>query len=321
MTRTTNHETPAASRPADTRPARRWPLGLLVALCAFLPVTARALDGSLTTPQPWRTEPAPDELKNITVDEHLGATVPLDAAFTDDANQAVTLGTYLNGARPVIVQLGYYGCPMLCDYISRGLATSLKDLDVSVGADFDVVFISIDPNENWALAQTKKRAYLQDYNRGGAAGGLHLLTGSQQQITRVAKALGFNYKWVPSAGQFSHPAALVVCAPNGKISRYVYGVKFEPALIKTALAEAKAGVVRESVDKFVLSCFQFDGKQGRHAAFAMSLMRLGGAVTALALVGGLVVVLRREHRRRGDGDKGNGFPMGPASSTTTGPQT
>jgi protein SCO1/2 len=292
----------------------------LFALIVAAGVPASVAASPLTGPDgPARMEPAPDELRNIGVDERRDTTIPLDAQFVDDTNEKVTLAKYFGaGKRPVILQLGYYGCPMLCDYVSRGLADSLKDMDLAVGVDFDVVFVSIDPNEQWTLAQSKKRAYVQAYGRDGkvSAGGLHFLTGHQDQIVRVAKACGVKYKWVPSAAQFSHPAALVVCSPQGRITSYLYGVKFEAADVRAAVHDAAVGKIGAAVEQFALTCFQFDGNQGKHAKAAMTLMRVGGAVTVLALGTTMFVVFRREARRNAreaasdgnDDDDGGGAP-------------
>jgi cytochrome oxidase Cu insertion factor (SCO1/SenC/PrrC family) len=187
---------------------------LLASLACASPATA-----GMVTPEPPRTprmEPAPDELKNITIDERLNTTLPLDLTFTDERNQPVRLGQYFTGKKPVVLQLGYYGCPMLCDLVSRGLTQSLKPVELTPGADFEIVFISIDPNETWQLAQGKKRAFLREYDRPGTDGGWHFLTGRPDQIERIARAVGFNYKWVPSAGQFSHPAAIAIATPEGR---------------------------------------------------------------------------------------------------------
>jgi protein SCO1/2 len=262
---------------------------------------APAARAGMVTPEPPRTprmEPAPDELEGVTIDEHLNTALPLDLAFTDERNQPVRLGQYFTGKKPVVLQLGYYGCPMLCDLVSKGLTQSLKSVELNAGADFEVVFISIDPNENWQLAQGKKRSYLREYDRPGTESGWHFLTGKADQIEQVAKAVGFNYKWVPSAGQFSHPAAITVCTPEGKLSRYLYGVRFEDQTLRLSLVEASEGKIGTTVDRFMLTCFQYDGRHGRYAMTAMTIMRLGGGLTMLVLGGVLLTLFRREARRR-----------------------
>jgi len=270
----------------------------VVCLLAVL-LFAHAAGAQLTgPPDKPRMEVAPDELKNISLDEHLNGQLPLDASFVDDTHNPVKLGDYFKGKKPVVLQLGYYGCPMLCDLISQGATQSLKRLKLNAGADYDVVFISIDPKEDWTLAQGKKRSYVDEYGRAGSAGGWHFLTGREADIKRVAQAVGFNYKWVASAGQFSHPAGLIICTPEGKISRYLYGVRFEEKTLRLSLVEASEGKIGTTTDHFLLTCFQYDGRQGKYALAAMGLMRIGGAVTLVVLICVLVWLFRREARRK-----------------------
>jgi protein SCO1/2 len=187
---------------------------------------------------------------------------------------------------------------MLCDLISQGATASLKQLSLDAGADYQFVFISIDPKEDWQLAQQKKKSYLDQYGRFGAQAGWHFLVGREPDIKQVSKAVGFNYKWVPSANQFSHPAGLIICTPEGKISRYLYGVKFEDKTLRLSLVEASDGKIGTTTDHFLLTCFQYDGKQGKYALAAMGLMRLGGAVTLAILASVLIWLFRREKRHK-----------------------
>jgi protein SCO1/2 len=273
---------------------------LAVMLSFALPAPAQ-LTGPTDKP---RMEAAPDELKNIGLDEHLNGQLPLDLSFVDETNHPVKLRDYFTGKKPVVLQLGYYGCPMLCDLISRGATASLKEVPLTTGADFEVVFISIDPHEDWTLAQAKKRSYVTEYGRPGSAGGWHFLTGREEQIHQVAKAVGFNYKWVASAGQFSHPAGIILCTPEGKISRYLYGVKFDEKTLRLSLVEASEGKIGTIGDRFLLTCFQFDGHQGRYAFLAMSLMRWGGALTLIVLTTVMIRLFRRDARRKALEDLG-----------------
>jgi protein SCO1/2 len=289
----------------------------LLALLAFV---APAATAGLVTPEPPpgtpRMEPAPDELKGITIDEHLNGQLPLDLTFTDERNRPVQLREFFTGKRPVILQLGYYSCPMLCSLVSRGLVDSLKPVQYTAGEDYELVFISIDPNEDWQLAQGKKRSFLKEYNRPGAENGWHFLTGKAPEIEKVAKAVGFNYKWVPSVGQFSHPAAVAICTPDGKLSRYLYGVRFDEQTLRLSLVEASKGQIGTTVDHFLLTCFQYDGKQGKYAVTAMTMMRMGGALTMVVLFGVLFTLFRREAHRRhheeGHDTPGDGPPTATA---------
>lgn len=235
--------------------------------------------------------------KDITVDEHTGARLPLDLTFTDENGQTVQLGQYFKGNKPVVLQLGYYGCPMLCNLISKGIAQSLKEVKLTTGTDYDVVFVSIDPSEGPKIAFDKKRFFLQEYGREGGSG-WHLLTGKEPQIKQLAGAVGFNYRWIDSAGQFAHPAVIMVIMPDGKVSRYLYGVRFNPQTLRLSLVEASNGKIGSAVDQLYLTCFQYDGRQGKYALAAIGLMRGGGVLTMLIV--GLVLfrMFRKEARER-----------------------
>jgi protein SCO1/2 len=284
---------------------RKLPAVLVLVMALGLGAsTVRAADvPSGPTPQPnWfvgdgRTEAVPNEVKNVTVKEHLNSTIPLDLAFTDEYGKSVKLREYFSGKKPVLLQLGYYKCPMLCSLISEGIADTLSEVKLDVGKDFEVVFVSIDPSEGSDLAEAKKHSFERAYHRPGTDGGWHLLTGKQDQIKKLADAVGFEYRWVESAGQFSHPACIVLATPDGHISRYLYGVKFDPKTVRLSLVEASDGKIGTTVDAFILTCFQFDGHQGKYALMAVGMMRIGGAVTVLAVASLIGYLLWRERRR------------------------
>jgi protein SCO1 len=273
-------------------------LTVLAAWLALAPVVAPAQQRPNPAGSP-RSDYAPPELKEVTVDEKPNQPLPLDVAFVDEMNRPVKLGDYFGKeGRPVVLQLGYYKCPMLCDLISKGMVDSLKKVELEPGKDYDVVFVSIDPTETFDLAQKKKRSYVQAYGRAGAETGWHFLTGKETAIKRVAEATGFNYRWVQSAGQYSHPSAIMICTPDGKVSRYLYGVQFKEQTMRLSLVEASAGKIGTTTDRFMLTCFQYDGKQGRYAMAAMTLMRLVGGLTAVGIATTLFILFRREARRR-----------------------
>lgn len=251
-----------------------------------------------------------DAPKDLTIDEHPGAALPLDLELKDDAGRTVSLRKYFDGQKPVVLQFGYFECPMLCGLVSRGLADSLKDIPLSAGKDFQVVYVSIDPTETPDLARRKKESYLQEYGRPGAADGWHLLTGGEAQVAALAKAAGFQYQWVPSAKQFAHPAVLMVGTPDGKLSRYLYGVSFDPKTVRLSLVEASGGKIGTTTDRFILTCLKYDGHQGRYAFAAIGLMRIAGAVTVLAVGFVLVRLFRREARGLAGPGRMNSPPTG-----------
>jgi protein SCO1/2 len=271
-------------------------------------------------PGQGRMEPAPDALKNVSVDEKLDTSIPLDLTFEDDAGQKVELRKYFTGNRPVVLQLGYYGCPMLCDLVSQRLADSLKTLTLDAGKDFDVVFVSIDPNESSTLAAGKKRHYVDEYNRPGTEGGWHFLVGKAPQVEALAKAVGFNYTWVPSAQQYSHPAAVILLTPQGKVSRYLYfGGTLEEKTLRLSLVEASEGKIGTTMEHFLLRCFQYDGRQGRYAFTAMAVMRAAGVLTVAVLAFGLYFLFRRDPTHKARAAKTGGGGDDTTTTNTTDP--
>lgn len=241
-----------------------------------------------------RAEPLPKELEGVGIEERPGAQVPLDAVFFNEEGREVTLGELLGG-KPTILTLVYYRCPMLCGLVLQGVLDGLKGLPATVGEEFHVVTISIDPLETPTLAKLKKQTYLGEYGRAGAAAGWHFLTGKQDQIQRVANSVGFFYKWNEERQEYAHAAGIFVLSPQGKVARTLYGVLYEPRTLKLALSEAREGKSSWG-EKIVLYCFHYDANEGRYVVAASRIMRAGGAVTLLALGSWLFVSWRRSRR-------------------------
>ena len=242
-------------------------------------------------------EPAPKELQNIGIDEKSGQTLPLDLKFLDETGQTVELRKYFNNNRPVVLQLSYFGCPSLCSLVSNGLVESLNDLTLTMGKEFDVINVSFDPAETARLAKLKKQSFLDAYNRPAGAEAWHFLTGNPAEIKQLTDAVGFRYKWVESSKQFSHPAVLILLTPDGKISRYLYGVKYEPRTLRLSLVEASEGKIGTTIDRFILTCFHYDSYAGKYTPVAMNIMRGGGVLTVLTIPLVIGYLVRREHRR------------------------
>lgn len=243
-----------------------------------------------------RADYKPEQLAEVKLEEKLGQQIPLDAAFVDETGTPVTLKKYFDAGKPVIVQLGYFGCPTLCAMVSHGLLDSLKEVSLQPGKDFQIVYISIDPQEKPTLAAEKKQSYLGDYARPGTETGWHFLTGRTEQIDRVANAVGFSYRYIPSAAQYAHPAGIIFAAPDGKISRYIGGVRFDPNTVRYSLVEASQGKVGTVMDQLFLTCFQFDGHQGRYAFTALYIMRAGGVIVMIIVGIVLTRMFLRERR-------------------------
>lgn len=225
----------------------------------------------------------PAAAEGVAFEQHLGAAVPTDAAFADESGRDVTLADFLDDRRPVILTLVQYRCRMLCNEVLTGLVEGLARVDPAVGEGFRVVAVSIDAREGPELAAGKRAAYVGQYARADG-GGWHFLTGSEASIRRVADAVGFRFRYDPRTDQFAHPAGIVVLTPDGRISRYFYGSVFPPRDLRLGLVEASEGRLGTLTDRVLLLCYHYDPGTGRYTATVMGFVRLGGAVTLLALV-------------------------------------
>ena len=238
----------------------------------------------------------PPMLKDVAIDQRLGQSLPLDAIFQDEEGHAVRLGQYFLG-RPVILVLAYYNCPMLCTQVFNGLTSSLRVLSFDAGKEFEVVAVSFDPNDRPADARAKKKPYVEQYGRPGAAAAWHFLTGSTASIERLTEAVGFHYKYDDSIGQFAHASAIYVATPEGKLSRYFYGIEYAPRDLRLGLIEASNHRIGNPVDQLLLFCYHYDPKIGRYSAAVLSFVRFGGIAAVLILSTFLAVMWRRDRRR------------------------
>jgi protein SCO1/2 len=258
--------------------------------------------------QPSSAIPAP--LREIGFDQNIGAPVPLDAPFRDEAGRHVRLGDYF-GERPVVMVFAYYECPMLCTLAINGVASALSVLSLDAGRDFEVVIVSFDPRDTPAAAAAKKAGYLHRYNREGAEAGWHFLTGDRESIDRVTGAAGFRYAWDADTKQWAHPAGVMLLTPEGRLARYLFGIEYSPRDLRFALVEASAGKLGSRVDSLLLYCFHYDPTTGRYGLVIMRAIRLAGAATVLALGGFILVMVRRERARGSTGSpraKGSARP-------------
>lgn len=233
----------------------------------------------------------PPQLKDVTFEQQLGKQLPLDTRFRDENGRDVALGDYF-GKRPVVLAFVYYSCPMLCTQVLNGVSSAVKVMPFEVGRDFDVVYVSFDPRDTPKAAADKKRAQLADYHQAATAGGWHFLTGDEAAIRRVTQAAGFSYRWDEASGQFAHVSGVLAVTPDGRLSRYFYGVEYSPKELRMALVESGEGKVGSLADRLLLYCYHYDPATGRYGVVAMNLVRLGGAVT-VALLGGFIWIMRR----------------------------
>jgi protein SCO1 len=254
-------------------------------------------------PQAPRSVPPPGKaaaeqipiLREVGIDQKLGAELPLDLIFVDESGRDIKLGD-LFGKRPVILALVYYECPMLCTQVLNGLDGSLNALGLSAGTDFDVIAVSFDPGETPALAAQHRKMFLDRYRRAGAEGGVRFLTGKQDSITRLADAVGFRYAYDQEIDQFAHPAAITLLTADGRVSRYLYGIEFAPRDLKLGLVEASEGRIGTAVDSLLLFCYHYDPETGKYGMAIMNIIRLGGVLTVIGLGAFIFASLRRERR-------------------------
>jgi protein SCO1/2 len=237
----------------------------------------------------------PTVLAKVAFEQRLNEPLPLDLRFKDEAGRDVRLGDYF-GERPVVLAFVYYECPMLCTQVLNGLTGVLKLIDSTVGKEFDVVTVSFDPRETSVLAAAKKKVYLDDYKRPEAERGWHFLTGAEASIAELTKAAGFSYVWDDSTKQFAHASGIVVATPEGKLSRYFFGIDYAARDLQFALIESSAGKIGSLTEKLLLYCYHYDPKSGAYGFVAMQAVRIGGVVTLAALAAFMIVSIRRDTR-------------------------
>lgn len=239
----------------------------------------------------------PDALKKVGIEQKLGEQLPLDAELKDENGNAVRLGEYFNKGRPVILALVYYECPMLCNEVLNGLTGSLKGMSLVAGKDFDVVAVSFDTRENDKpdLAKNKKASYMERYAHPGTENGWHFLTGTQDSIDKVTKAAGFNYYWDDKTSQFAHAGGIMITTPEGKMSRYFYGIDYAPKDVKFGIMESAENKVGNPAEQLLLYCYHYDPATGKYGLAILRVMRVMGVATLLGL-GTLLFVFWRKNK-------------------------
>jgi protein SCO1/2 len=231
-------------------------------------------------------------LKNVGIEQRLNEQLPLETVFRDETGMPVKLGDYF-GKKPIILSLVYYRCPMLCGELLSGLEGSLKALSFDAGKEFDVLTVSFDPKDTPEDATAKKASVLKHYRRASAAEGWHFLTGSQESITALTKAVGFSYDYDEKSGQFAHSTAIMVLTPEGKIAQYYYGVEFPPRDLRLGLIQASQNKIGTLADQVLLYCFHYDPQAGKYSAIVNRILQLAGGFTVLSLGTVLLVLFRR----------------------------
>jgi protein SCO1 len=249
----------------------------------------------------------PPALANVGFDPQLNKQIPLDAPFVDENGQPATIRQFA-GKKPVVLAFVYFTCPMLCSQVEQSLVGTLKMISFNPGRDYDVVFVSFDPNDKPAEALQKKQEAMSRFARPDTANGWHFLTGTQESIDAVTKAANFRASYDPSTKLFGHASGILILTPDGRISRYFFGVEYPPSNVRLGLVDASSGKIGTPVDHLLLFCYQYDPSKGRYSATIMTVIRMGGVVTLFCMAIGFVIFRRRDHRAA----SGNAGPSSPA---------
>jgi protein SCO1/2 len=263
---------------------------LIVGLLASLPLLAESRLPSNDGPGALPANVRPPQLEGVGIDEDLGKPIDLSLTFIAENGYPVALSEYFHKDRPVILNLVYYNCPMLCTLVLNGQTEAMRAIPWTPGKEYEVVTISIDPRESFDVARKKKAIYMGSYDR--PAPGWHFLVDHDGNAKKLAEMAGFHYRYDPRIEQYAHAAAIMVLTPEGRMARYLYGVRFSPRDLRFALAEASEGRSTMAIEKILLFCYHYDPKAGAYVLFATNLMRAGGLLT----VGLIVIFLTRMFR-------------------------
>ena len=235
----------------------------------------------------------PPLLQNVGFEPQLNAQLPLDLAFRDETGRTIQFREYF-GQKPVVLALVYYGCPMLCNQVEQGVVGTLRMLSFNPGRDYQVVFVSFDPRETPEMAAQKKETALYHFRRRETASGWHFLTGSKESIDALTKAANFRYTFDQKTNLFAHASGIMLLTPSGRISRYFYGVEYPSRDVRLGLVDASAGKIGTPIDHVLLFCYQYDPTSARYSASILKIIRLGGILTVLCLVAGILIMRRRD---------------------------
>ena len=273
---------------------------IFATLCAALIATSLQaqrgpMSGGIMSPP---ANMRPPGLEFVGIEQHLNAEVPGNLEFRDELGNSVKLSDYFGQGRPVILNLGYYQCPMLCGEVLQGLSGSLRVLKFDMGKDYDVVTLSFDPHETTEMAAEKKREMMKRYGRSGADKGWHFLTGSAESINAVTKAVGFQYQWDEKTQQYAHATAIVLLTPDRHIAEYLYGVEFSPKDLRLGLVQASQGKVGNLGDQVLLYCYHYDPRIGKYGAVISNILRLAALATMLILGTFVFIMFRADAARK-----------------------
>jgi protein SCO1/2 len=261
---------------------------VLLAVTLLVPTAWAQMNNGIMAP-PANTRPP--RLENVGIEQHLDAQVPPDLTFREDSGKTVKLGDYF-GHKPLILNLVYYNCTMLCGEALAGLSSAMRLVKFDVGSEFDVITVSFDPRETPEMAAAKKKDYVARYGRANAAAGWHFLTGQPAAINALTRAVGFQYQYDARSNQYAHATAIMVLTPQGRISRYFYGVDFPPKDLRMGLVEASQGKIGNAVDAVLLYCYHYNPETGKYGAMVANILRLAAGATILFMAIFLFILWR-----------------------------
>lgn len=252
-----------------------------VALGSLSPAIAQGL-GAAVNGRAGARRPVGPDLSDVGIDQKLNPQLPLDLAFRDSSGQTVTLSQYFHG-QPVILSLVYYHCAVLCPEVLRGMASSLKHIGFIPGKQYEVVTVSFDPRDDPKSSAEKKQQVLREFDTAGGQNGWHFLTGDAQSIHALTQAVGFRYKWDPQTQQFAHATAIMVLTPQGRVSKYFYGIDFKPSDLRFGLIQASDNKIGTLADEVLLFCCRFNATTGKYDWLAARIVAIGGLIILLSL--------------------------------------
>src|SRR5262245_21898225 len=281
---------------------RRWVSLLMVGVFMLLSLSPATAQLAAYNQTPTYSKPASENpFANIGLDQLLNQQLPLTLSFRDETGKMVQLGDYF-GEKPVILSFAYYDCPMLCTLVINGLIRTLRTLSFSAGTEFNIVTVSFNPKDTPPMAAIKRQTSLQSYSRKGAENGWHFLTGDEKTIQQLTQAVGFRYAYDENTQQYQHPSGIMILTPDGKLSRYFYGIEYAPRDVRLGLIEASAGKIGSPVDQVLLLCFHYDPTTGKYGLIITRALQLGGLATMLALGVFMLISSRRDRRNKITGE-------------------
>jgi len=248
----------------------------------------------------------PAALRNVGIEQKMGAQIPLDLPFMDEFGRTVTLRQY--STKPVILALVYYQCPSLCNMVLNGIVRSARSLTMTAGEEFEVVAVSFDPHETPEMAAAKKTAYMKEYDRRGSEGGWHFLTGAEASSRTLADAVGFHYAYDALSNQYAHASAIIILTPEGRATQYFYGIEYPARDVRLALVDASHNRIGSAIDQVMLYCYHWDPARGKYGLVIQNVLRIAGLLTLFSLLTFMAIMFRRDFRTAHPYSGTNGRP-------------